>query len=123
SRINITLYVSLCRQRLAGLDFAFLVVEEADHVVLEGIAALIVAETLLMPRVDGTQGRYPRVDGKSVAGVAKRIDRSIDPVTDAAVHGETTRVAQGRGAEDRQHQVGSGACAPVPKGFTEILVM
>ena len=44
---------------LAGLDFALLMVEEADHVVFEGIAALIVAETLLMPRIDGVQGGYP----------------------------------------------------------------
>ncbi|GEM_PF-2497753 len=33
--------------------FALLIVKEADHVVFEGIAALIVAEFLLVPHVNG----------------------------------------------------------------------
>ena len=80
---------------LAGLDVALLVIEEADHVVLEGIAALIVAETLLMSLIDGTKARYPGFDGKRFGGIFKRIDRIEDPIIDAAVHGESSRVAQG----------------------------
>src|SRR5450631_1460412 len=98
-------------------------VEEADHVVLEGISALIIAETLLMPRVDGLQGVYSGAYGETVAGVCKRIDRSIDSVRNAGIHDKTARVAQGRGTEDRQHHIGSGAGPPVAKGLAEILLM
>ena len=113
----------LCRKMFSWLDFPLLMIEEADHVVLEGIAALIITETLLMPRVNGIQGRYPCTNGETVAGITKRVDPGIDSVTYTAVHGKTSRVAQGGRAEDRQHQVRPGVYSPVAKSLAEILVV
>ena len=60
---------SICRKTFAGLDFTLLVVEEADHVVFEGIAALVVAESSADAAMSmASMSRYRRVDGEAVVG-------------------------------------------------------
>src|SRR6185369_3350013 len=88
------LFLFIFFARRPGLDFTLLMVEETDHVVLEWIAALIVAEALLMPRVDGLHCLYPCSYDKTFVGVPKRSDCSVDAEIDTAVHGEPTRVPQ-----------------------------
>ena len=74
--------------------------KEADQVILERIAAFMVAEALLMPRIYGFKGCYPGAYGEAVAGAPEGIDHGVEAVVDTGVHGKTSGVG-GKGQKGR----------------------
>src|ERR1700733_12615816 len=96
---------SACAQRLV-LNEIPVNVQKTDRFVFERRAAAIVAEVDRRALVD-------RVDDAERVGLVTAIKvHNVDSVLDAVVAEEPEAVAQGRGAEQRHHQVRAGRHAP-----------
>src|SRR5580698_6591270 len=103
---------SACAQRLV-LNEIPVNVQETDRLVFERRAAAIVAEVdrrTLVDRVD---------DAERVSLVTAIQVHNVDSVLDAVVAEEPEAVAQGRGAEQRHHQVRAGRYTPGGQRRTE----